>query len=344
MSRASKLGFSLGSPLGATGAAGATGVTVQALGAGAASCWGQAAAVLSIVAVGLVSCSAGIALAKSSAPKTASCSSLGFSLGSPLGFTGATGATGVTVQALGVGAASCWGQAAAAAGAPPIVAVGRVSCSAGIAPDKPTGRARAHGQAAATIQLAGVLVTQNAVEAVVEYSSNSSVRVTQNAVEAVLESYPGLVGSTSCSGRAAAHLYVTAQGRTGARGKAGRATYASAVGRVGILGLDPATNVRKIGGTGLAAASGQIRAAGFMSAATGDSATWGMAMAVCSFNARAIGRAQGSGAASRCAIFAFATGRTAPGGAGLIGLNASATPGAGDTLSPSVGGISNKAF
>jgi hypothetical protein len=170
------------------------------------------------------------------------------------------------------------------------------------------------------------------------------VRVTQNAVEAVLESYPGLVGSTSCSGRAAAHLYVTAQGRTGAGGKAGRATYASAVGRVGILGLDPVTNVRKIGGTGLAAASGQIRAAGFMSAATGGSSTWGMAMAVCSFNPRAIGRAQGSGAASRCAIFAFATGRTAPGGAGLIGLNATATPGADDTLSPSVGGISNKAF
>ena len=108
-----------------------------------------------------------------------------------------------------------------------------------------------------------------------EYSSNSSVRVTQNAVEAVLESYPGLVGSTSCSGRAAAHLYVTAQGRTGAGGNAGRATYASAVGRVGILGLDPVTNVRKIGGTGLSAASGQIRAAGFMSAATGGSSTLG---------------------------------------------------------------------
>jgi hypothetical protein len=342
MSRASKLGFSLGSPLGATGAAGVTGVTVQALGAGAASCWGQAAAVLSIVAVGLVTCSAGgIALAKSSAPKTASRSSLGFSLGSPLGSTGAAGAT---VQALGAGAASCWGQAAAAAGAPSIVAVGRVSCSAGIALDKPTGTARAHGQAAATIQVAGVLVTQNAVEAVVEYSSNSSVRVTQNAVEAVLESYPGLVGSTSCSGRAAAHLYVTAQGRTGAGGKAGRATYASAVGRVGILGLDPVTNVRKIGGTGLAAASGQIRAAGFRSAATGGSSPWGMAVAVCSFNARAIGRAQGSGAATRCAIFAFAIGRTSSFAAGLIGLNASATPGAGDTLSPSVGGISNKAF
>jgi len=182
-------------------------------------------------------------------------SKLGFSLGSPLGATGAAGATGVTVQALGAGAASCWGQAAAGVS---IVAVGRVSCSAG--------------------------------------------------------------------------------------GIADRATYASAVGRVGILGLDPVTNVRKIGGTGLAAASGQIRAAGFRSAATGGSSTWGMAVAVCSFNARAIGRALGSGAATRCAIFAFATGRTAPGGAGLIGLNASATPGAGDTLSPSVGGISNKAF